>query len=268
MIRVELRTYSQPGRAPSAQVFLRELAGFDELAAGSATDLVDRLLVDRHGSAAGPGEAETLSLSNIDQILAEIYRHLYGDGVEAQVSCSACGLAWSLSFTVTDLIESISSRSDEDLALLARVDGPGEQGVYSLDGSRFRLPTGADLAAVADLGSGEVERALRARCVLDQDPGHADQMLDRAMSLIGPTLDMELEAACPECGAEQDVPFRMDEFLIAALRRESALLTREVHELARAYRWSRREILEIPRAERRQYAGLVLAQATASGGWS
>ena len=87
------------------------------------------------------------------------------------------------------------------------------------------------------------------------------------MSLVGPTLDTDLEATCSECGSEQSVPFRIDEFLLAALRRESVLLTREVHELALAYRWSRREILEIPREERRQYAGLVLAYRP-SGGWS
>ena len=60
----------------------------------------------------------------------------------------------------------------------------------------------------------------------------------------------------------------MDEFLFAALWRESALLTREVHELARAYRWSRREILEMPRRERRQHAGLVLAEAAWDGRWA
>ena len=88
------------------------------------------------------------------------------------------------------------------------------------------------------------------------------------MFLVGPTLDTDLDGVCPGCGTKQAVPFRIDEFLLAALRRESALLTREVHELARAYRWSRREILEMPRRERRQHAGLVLAASAADGGWA
>ena len=87
-----------------------------------------------------------------------------------------------------------------------------------------------------------MERAMRTRCVLQQDPQHDDEIVDRAMSLVGPTLDTDLEATCSECGSEQSVPFRIDEFLLAALRRESVSLTREVHELALAYRWSRREI--------------------------
>ena len=121
---------------------------------------------------------------------------------------------------------------------------------------------------MAGLDQESIARALRARCVLEEDPRYTDETLDRAMALVGPTLDTDLDGVCPECGAEQPVPFRIDEFLFAALWRESALLTREVHELARAYRWSRREILEMPRRERRQHAGLVLAEAAAGGSWA
>ena len=267
IIRVELRTVQTRQSLP-AQVFLRELSGFDELCADSVTELIDRLLIDRPGSAFGPGQTGKMSLSDTDLVTAELYRHLYGDDVEAKAVCSACGSAWSVSFTLTDLIASSNATSEDDLAILRGVEGPDTDGVYSFEGSRFRLPTGEDLAAVSGLEPGDMERAMRTRCVLQQDPQHDDEIVDRAMSLVGPTLDTDLEATCSECGSEQSVPFRIDEFLLAALRRESVLLTREVHELALAYRWSRREILEIPREERRQYAGLVLAYTAASGGWS
>ena len=267
MIRVDLRTV-HTGLSLPAQVFLRELSGFDEMCADSVTELIDRLLIDRPGSAFGPGQTGKLSLSDTDRITAELYRHLYGNDVEARALCSACGSTWSVGFTLTDLIASSDATSEDDLAILRQVDGPDADGVYGLEGSRFRLPTGEDLAAVSGLEPGDMEPAMRTRCVLQQDPQHDDEIVDKAMSLVGPTLDTDLEATCSECGSEQSVPFRIDEFLLAALRRESALLAREVHELALAYRWSRREILEIPREERRQYAGLVLAYTAASGGWS
>ena len=150
IIRVDLRTVQTRQSLP-AQVFLRELSGFDELCADSVTELIDRLLIDRPGSAFGPGQTGKMSLSDTDLITAELYRHLYGDDVEAKAVCSACGSAWSVSFTLTDLIASSNATSEDDLAILRVVEGPDPDGVYSFEGSRFRLPTGEDLAAVQDL---------------------------------------------------------------------------------------------------------------------
>jgi hypothetical protein len=170
--------------------------------------------------------------------------------------------------------EALTEMAPEDEELLATLEGPDGHGVHRLGLLRFRLPTGDDLAEVAGLEPDASAAALRARCVLDEAAGDGreapglDAPLDRAMALVGPTLDADLDGVCPECGAEQAVPFRIDEFLFAALRRERALLAREVHELARAYRWSRREILEMSRHERREQAGLVLAASGSDGGWA
>jgi hypothetical protein len=274
MIAVDLRTHVTSDAEPPRTVYLRELAGYDELAQGSAVELVDALLLERPGAAARPGDARRLTLSEVDRVLAAVYRGLYGDAVECHVNCPDCRSSYELSFTLSDMWDALTETSPEDEALLARLEGPDGAGVYRLGELRFRLPTGEDVAEVAGLGPEASAAALRARCVLEEGSGVAEdatgleETLDRAMSLAGPTLDTDLDGVCPECGAGQAVPFRIDEFLFAALRRESALLTREVHELARAYRWSRREILEMPRRERRQHAGLVLAASASEGGWA
>ncbi|MEX2261860.1 MAG: hypothetical protein WD696_07900 [Bryobacteraceae bacterium] len=267
MIHVDLHTHMRLDREPSRKVYLRELSGYEELSNGSATELIDALLVDWPGAAARAGEAAKLTLAETDRVLAAIYRGLYGDQVECHVSCPACGTSYALSFAIADLWDAVTEATAVDEKLLEELGGPDEQGAYHLGGLRFRLPTGEDLAEVAGLDQEGAAEALRARCVLEEDPRYTDETLDRIMTLAGPTLDSDLDGVCPDCGAEQAVPFRMDEFLFAALWRESALLTREVHELARAYRWSRREILEMPRRERRQHAGLVLAEAS-DGRWA
>lgn len=267
MIRVDLCTFTMDGEL-SRNVYLRELSGYDELCIGPATELIDRLLVDRPGVAARPGEAGKLTLGETDRVLAAVFRSLYGDELECHVSCSACGVSYASSFTLADMWDAVTETTPTDTRPLEELEGPDERGVYRLGGLRFRLPTGEDLTEVAGLDEERMAAALRARCVLEEDPRHTDETLDRVMALAGPTLDTDLDGVCPECGAEQSVPFRIDEFLFSALRRESALLTREVHELARAYRWSRREILEMPRAERRQHAGLVLAEAAGDGRWA
>ena len=266
MIGVDLRTHTGAGAGPPRRVYLRELSGYDELCDCTAVELLDRLLLDRPGAAARPGDAGKLTLAEVDRVLAALYRSLYGDEVECHVSCAACGSPYSLSFTLREMWDAITETTPEDEHLLSELEGPDERGVYRLGSLTFRLPTNEDLAQAAEPGPEGTAAALRSRCVLQEDAGLGEETLDRAMSLAGPTLDTDLEGVCPECGTEQAVPFRIDEFLLAALRRESALLAREVHELARAYRWSRREILEMPRRERRQHAGLVLAELAAAGG--
>jgi len=268
MIHVDLCMHTRPDREPSRKVYLRELSGNDELSSGSATELIDALLVDRPGAAARAGDTAKLTLAETDRVLAAIYHSLYGDEVESHVSCSACGSSYALSFTIADFWDAVTEATAADEKLLEELDGPDGQGAYQLGTLRFRLPTGEDLAEVAALDQENAAAALRARCVLQEDPRYTDETLDRVMALAGPTLDTDVDGVCPNCGAEQALPFRMDEFLFAALWRESALLTREVHELARAYRWSRREILEMPRRERRQHAGLVLAEAASDGRWA
>lgn len=265
MIGVDLRTHTADEASPPRKVYLRELSGYDELCDCSAAELIDRLLLERPGAAARPGEAARLTLAEADRVLAAVYRSLYGDEVECYVSCDSCGSPYSMSFTLTDMWGALTETTPEDERLLAGLEGPDEAGAYRLGGLRFRLPTGEDLAEVAGLGAEAMAAALRARCVLEEDERVGEEALDRLMALVGPTLDTDLEGVCPECGAEQAIPFRIDEFLLAALQRESALLAREVHELARAYRWSRREILEMTRRERRQHAGLVLAEAAGGG---
>jgi hypothetical protein len=272
MIAVDLRTHITSDAEAPRHVYLRELAGYDELSNGSAVELIDGLLLDRPGAAVRPGDARRLTLSEADRVLAAVYRSLYGDAVECHVTCPDCRSSYELSFTLSDMWDALTETTPEDEELLTALEGPDGHGVYRLGLLRFRLPTGEDLAEVAGLEPEASAAALRARCVLEEEAGDGpkapdlDETFDRVMSLVGPTLDTDLDGVCPECGAEQAVPFRIDEFLSAALRRESALLTREVHELARAYRWSRREILEMPRRERREHAGLVLAACGSEGG--
>lgn len=274
MIAVDLGTDRTAGVEPARHVYLRELSGYDELSNGSAVELIDGLLVNRPGAPARPGDARRLTLSEIDLVLVAVYRSLYGDVVEGHVPCPGCRSSYEMSFTLSDMWKAVTERTPEDEQLLAAVEGPDGHGVYRLGMLRFRLPTGEDLTEVAGLGSDASAAALRTRCVLEEQAedgrsaSEREETLDRVMALVGPTFDTDLDGICPECGTEQAVPFRIDEFLFAALRGESALLIREVHELARAYRWSRHEILEMPRRERRQHAGLVLAASGADGGWT
>ena len=140
-------------------------------------------------------------------------------------------------------------------------DGP------RLAGMRFRLPTCADVAELHGLPPEVAERVLEQRCVLALGSGDRDA-LDRAMALAVPRVATELDAECPRCGHFQITPFGIEAFLCAALERERAMVIREVHVLARAYGWSRADILDMARSDRHLYVRLVLAEREAGGAWS
>jgi hypothetical protein len=266
MFRVDLRTPGLPAQQSPRNLYLRELSGYEELA-DSGTELINAVLLQHPAACARPGEVSKLSLAEIDRVLAGIYRSLYGDKVESHVRCLACHAVYALSFTLTDLWNFVTQRSAEDEKLLDEIQLSDDESVYRVGHLRFRLPTGEDLAQTAGLNQEDAAEALKKACLYGASTTEDEEILDHAMSLVGPMLDTDLESVCSECGADQAVPFRIDEFLLASLRRESAILAREVHELARTYGWSRREILEMPRNERRQYAALIVAES-ADGAWS
>ncbi len=79
------------------------------------------------------------------------------------------------------------------------------------------------------------------------------------MAEVGPILDLDLEATCPECGARQAIHFDICAHLLGALASERLWLAHEVHTIASAYGWSLAEILGLPREDRRVYVRLIEA---------
>lgn len=259
MIEVQLSA----GAHRDARFRLRSLRGCDEAMAGepdafAATRLLERLLVDADGA---PPEADTawrLPLSDRDRLLAEVYRHHFGDAVESSADCDACGEPFDLRFSLDALLQQLEEER-------SRAPVPDGAGVYTLtDGVRFRLPSAADQRDVQGLPAEQAGVALLRRCVVGGgeavDARETVDALEAAMEQAGPLLDQDLPAACPHCGHEQAVRFDIQDHLLAVLQHERGFLVREVHCLARAYGWSLDEILELPRADRRAYARLIQAE--------
>lgn len=261
MIEVDL-TDAIEGVAP-APLYLRDLRGEDELAdlAGplQLARLVDGLLVDVDGQGAAPRRAGDLTLAEFDRALAGLFAALYGDLVECHVVCTRCGEGGELSFSLAEFAGSVVESAREAAVAVA---GPDDAGVYSTgEGARFRLPTVSDLAAAT--GEADPVAALARRCVVG---GEADAGIEAAMAAIAPLLESEIDTECVACGADTATRFAIGDFLAAALRRERPIVLREIHTLARAYAWSRGEIVALPRAVRREHVALILADSDGEGG--
>jgi hypothetical protein len=239
-------------------VWLRDLCGVDEQTVedggtAGAVALVERLLVEAPGGDTVP-TAASLVASDREALLAAVYRRTFGDAVRATATCAGCGSPFDVDFSLTDLERTLR---DDRPTVAVRPDGDA---LVLPDGTRFRLPTGADECAVAAIAPERAESELRSRLVLDGDAAAAED----AMAALAPLVEHDLEVACPECGATQTARFELASYLLGALAGELGQLAREVHTLAVAYGWGLDEILALSRRRRRAYVELASGSATAA----
>lgn len=268
MLEVKLRTRSN---GDPRWAFLRELTGEEEMLASApgvaaATELVARLLVAAPGSALRPEDAWSLSVDDRDRLIAGLYLHHFGDTIESRIECGRCGQAFGLDFSLRAVLEQIDRTADATREQI-RISGPHEDGSYALaDGARFRLPTTSDERQLAGLEAvARADRLFRtcrllgASERLEESEGEREA-LEQALAAEAPVLSLPVPVSCVHCGAEQEVDFDVVAYFTASLERERPLLTREVHALARAYRWSFDEIVRLTRRQRHAHVELVEAE--------
>jgi hypothetical protein len=247
-----------PGLDGCRTAHLRALTGEDEQAADSGViALLDRLLVAAGAGSVSPGVAARLAVCDRDRLLAAVYQDLFGDRIEADAVCRGCEKSFAVQFSLTELIDAQPAQCPPGIA------GPDEQGCYHLQGVTFRLPSAADLAAVARLEEAERHAALLIACVLAGYVGARRETIEAAMAVLGPTLDIDLDARCPHCDVVSSLRFDIGPFLLSSLGNERRFRLREVHCIARAYGWSYSEIMALPRTERQDLVRLIGADAAA-----
>lgn len=226
--RIALRHAPAAGGAMSV-IALRELRGRDELAVEgvdtrAALDLLDRLI----GREAFP--AATLCAADRDALLAALHRREWGDRIVTTLVCVACGERFDLSFRLSEVQAHLAN---------------------GIEGAAIVPPTAQQELDAAARGARIGVAALAAELGVDAD------RIEAAAALLeseAPILDLEITAACAECGHPQAAHFDVQSFVLQRLIGERESLQAEIHLLASAYGWSLREILAMPRSTRR---GLV-----------
>jgi hypothetical protein len=123
------------------------------------------------------------------------------------------------------------------------------------------VPTGADQLAwlaAGDTGAGAlVDRLVTLPLgVAEIAPGWLES-IEAALERADPLTTLEIETACPECGAETSVPLDLEASCLALLAAEHPRLLDDIHALATAYHWSEAEIMAIPPERRRQYLARI-----------
>jgi hypothetical protein len=245
--------------------YLRPLTGHDELALGPGSEhagnwLLQRLLDGRPGGALGPDGLGGLDIGDRDRLLAAVFKACFGEDVEGTANCAHCGEDFAFHFTL-EALEQHRIQADD-----APAEGPDAEGYYRVDDVRFRLPTVADLDSVSALSADRAVAALLVRCVAPGGAVADAETIQQAMERLAPSLDLDIDAACPNCAQPATIAFSLEAFLMQALTQERRFLTAEIHRLAAAYGWSLDEILRLSREDRQSLVRLVETERQA-GSW-
>ena len=123
------------------------------------------------------------------------------------------------------------------------------------------VPTGKD--QLAWLASGDAGPGAIVDRLVTLPPDVADiapdwlDAIEAALEQADPLTTLEIETACPECGAETSVPLDLEARCLALLAAERPRLLDDIHALATTYHWSEGEIMAIPPDRRQQYLARI-----------
>jgi hypothetical protein len=202
-----------------------------------------------------PTALAELSIGERDAALLTLREWTFGPRVASIADCPSCGTCLDLAFDIADI--RTEERSPPETVALS-VAG------YEL---RFRLPTSADIAALAAEQGNQRQHLLR-RCLIevrhagadcdgDQLPQKVEAALLEHMAAADPQADVQLALTCPNCSQHWQAPFDIVSFFWSEIDVWAYATLREIHTLASAYGWREADILALSPRRRRIYLELI-----------
>jgi hypothetical protein len=218
----------------------------------------ERPLVLAAAASGGRDRAQlaALPLGALDALLMALRERTFGPQAEAVDGCPSCGALLEAAVDLRALREAAPAAATREY------EGAGVR-------LRCRLPSLDDVQrAAAEPDDGRARELLLRSCVTEAERGGTPlsreqlpaELLEQVARLIeegDPLADVRIALRCPDCGHGWDARFDITSFLLAELRGRSQRLLGEVHQLARAYGWSEREILALSPWRRRAYLEAV-----------
>jgi hypothetical protein len=255
---------------------LRPITGDDEdflLSFGEESSTAQRVtaLLTRCLTRLPPLEAVTrqavrsLTVGDREALLLQLMRLTTGDRMVCIVTCphTSCGEKMDLDLAIDDLLLPPYDHAQATFRRSCAANGD------SFD-IHFRLPTGADQEAVANLARRCPEDAaasLLERCIIDIKvngketettlPESVFFKLSEAMAKLDPQAELVLNLNCPYCYQAFSTALDMGTFIYEEIEGRSRSLYREVHLLAWHYHWSEADILGMTADRRRRYLELL-----------
>jgi hypothetical protein len=189
--------------------------------------------------------AGALPVGERDRRLLELREALFGSRLDCIADCPRCGETVDVTLAVGDILLEPRRAPESITVAIAGAD------------VAVRVPTAADLAALARLPAGDPRDELLARCLphattLELSPTAADA-LAAALADADPQADVQLALDCPSCERRWSAPFDVATHLLAELDAWAQRMLWEVHVLASGYGWCELDTLRLSPTRRRFY---------------
>ena len=188
---------------------------------------------------------ESTSIADWEKALLALRQRWFGEHVDAELQCTACGEFSALSFNVSLL--SVNSGDENQLNQATQAISLMELlGIEAHSDAEHRLTQLTaqsrciDLAAAAALLSGP-------------DAPAVVESLEIALS----GLDLVLATECVSCGAAVSQPFDVQAFVSEEINRTRDQIFDDIHRIACHYHWSEEQIVAMPRRRRRRYLSMI-----------
>lgn len=198
-----------------------------------------------------------MTVGACDLQLLELRSWLFGADLDLTATCPACGEAVELAIPCAELVPAAAEPG--------AAAGETRRVTVEVDGLRIgcRVPTNSDLRWLAGLGRPATVADLLERCVetiegpsapqaAAQLPTAVTERVADALAASDPGADIVAEIECP-CGAVWAESVDIRAILWTELTRWVQRRLTEVHQLASAYGWAERDILEMSPYRRRFY---------------
>jgi hypothetical protein len=217
----------------------------------------ERPLLLLRAVADGHGDPAQLSLGERDRLLLELRERLFGSTLGAVEHCPACELPLEVGLPTSALLSAPKPREVVEV----RAEGT------TVTCRPLRAGDLADAAATEALDVARellIERSILS-AERDGQPVDASQLTAGVVEAVASALseadalaDVELPLTCDACGAAWVTGLDIASYLWQELDAWAARITVDVDVLARAYRWSEREILSLSPRRRRRYLELAI----------
>jgi hypothetical protein len=205
-----------------------------------------------------------LTVGACDLILLDLRSWLFGTDLDVVATCPACRDVVELVIPCPDLVPAAREEPGASADQPAPADQPRQVTVEE-DGLllQCRVPTNGDLRQLAGLGRPATVADLLERCVKTIEgpnapptaaglPGAVAERVADALAASDPGADIVAEIKCP-CGNVWAESVDIRAMLWAELTGWVQRRLAEVHQLASAYGWAERDILEMSPYRRRFY---------------
>jgi hypothetical protein len=196
---------------------------------------------------ASDGSLLALALGARDRLLMRLRARLFGESVTARQRCGGCGEDFEIDFTADEV--GLAARPEDDRLPQA----PRTSLSYRRSEFEVRAVCVGDMIAAEAAAGVEPALELLAERTAPEAPAQARRRLAETLEALDPAADTVIEAACPQCGAAQELRLDPAAFVWEELAARAPRILRDVAELARIYHWSEREILAMPASRRAFY---------------